>query len=85
MNINCGLVLRVVGFVWVVGLFVEIVVFCNWLLVLGFVNCRIIIMTSEGDKVGIDLKAFVKAVQGEFKRLNARFDHLSSPSKPKSS
>ena len=42
-------------------------------------------MTSEGDKVGIDLKAFVEAVQGEFKRLNARFDDLTSPSKPKSS
>ena len=28
----------------------------------GFVNCRIIIMTSEGDKVGIDLKAFVEVV-----------------------
>ena len=42
-------------------------------------------MTSEGDKVGIDLKAFVEAVQGEFRRLNARFDDLTSPSKPKSS
>ena len=41
-------------------------------------------MTGEGDKVGIDLKAFVEAVQGEFKRLNARFDDLTSPSKPKS-
>ena len=42
-------------------------------------------MTSKGDKVGIDLKAFVEAVQGEFRRLNARFDDLTSPSKPKSS
>ena len=38
LNLNCGLVLRVVGFVCVVGLFVEIVVICNWLLVLGFVD-----------------------------------------------
>ena len=42
-------------------------------------------MTSEGDKVGIDLKAFVEAMQGEFRRLNAKFDDLTSPSKPKSS
>ena len=40
-------------------------------------------MTSGGDNSGIDLKAFVEEVQGEFRRLNARFDDLASPSKSK--
>ena len=44
---------------------------------------QVITMTSGGDNSRIDLKAFVEAVQGEFRRLNARFDDLASPSKSK--
>ena len=42
-------------------------------------------MSNEGDNTEVDLKMFIKAVNDQFRLLNARFDDLVLPSEPKSS
>ena len=42
-------------------------------------------MSSEGEKLGVDLRSFTNEVTNEFRKLNARIDDLASPIRPKSS